>query len=79
MYMTIDEFWNDVDIFYVVFEPMEIINDNNRFIKKLIVLPSETNLESVKSIVKNNFNNVKKVEHIELWDNALLLKRKLNM
>lgn len=58
--MTIEQYWNDVTIYYVVFQ-----THTNLEISKTLVFPTEWSQEKVKTSISNCFNNVKKIIVIE--------------
>ncbi|ANZ98683.1 hypothetical protein BFC22_00585 [Carnobacterium divergens] len=67
--MTIEQYWNDVTIYYVVFQ-----THTNLEISKTLVFPTEWSQEKVKTSISNCFNNVKKVIVIEEVAEGLALK-----
>ncbi|KRN56660.1 hypothetical protein CKN73_04995 [Carnobacterium divergens] len=67
--MTIEQYWNDVTIYYVVFQ-----THTNLEISKTLVFPTEWSQEKVKTSISNCFNNVKKIIVIEEDAEGLALK-----
>lgn len=67
--MTIEQYWNDVTIYYVVFQ-----THTNLEISKTLVFPTEWSQEKVKTSISNCFNSVKKVIVIEEDAEGLALK-----
>lgn len=74
--MKIEDFWVDIDIYHVSFEVKKEGNNliGLRQINKTIVLPSGMTEEEVISIVTKRFSEVKTVQAVDYWEEALLLK-----
>ncbi|MDT1956822.1 hypothetical protein MX629_00110 [Carnobacterium divergens] len=74
--MKIEDFWADIDIYHVSFEVKKEVDNliGLRMVNKTIVLPSGMTEEEVISIVTKRFSEVKTVQAVDYWEEALLLK-----
>lgn len=71
--MRIEDYWEDVFLYYVQFKVNQDGRDRTIF-KCIILYAPSTNLEITK-LIFSKFNNVESVTSIELYDDALLMKR----
>lgn len=69
--MGVEDYWNDVEIFYVTFSTMEV----GRNINKVLIFPVSYSDDDIKKIIWTNFKNVKEVTSLEKWSDALILKQ----
>lgn len=68
--MRIEDFWEDRKAYYISF-----VSVNNQLIDRMIILPPNyIDTDEIEKVIHTKFNNVKKVMHINEWDDALLLK-----
>lgn len=73
--MEIEDFWEDVNIYYIEFETKWTSRGTIRKIEKCIILPTSYSVEQVKKIVSTHFTKVKKINHVDYWGEGMLLKR----
>lgn len=67
--MTIEQYWNDVTIYYVVFQT------NSDFeVSKTLVFPTEWSQEKVRVNISKCFNNVKNILILEKEIDGLAFK-----
>ncbi|WP_317912516.1 hypothetical protein [Carnobacterium maltaromaticum] len=65
----IDDYWKDDVIYYV-----EFITMDNKKVSKAIVLSMNYSTDEVKNIVLQKFYNVKRISHLDIWEDCLSLK-----
>lgn len=68
----IEEHWKDEVIYYI-----EFISARDLKVSKAIVLSIEYTIEDVEKIILEKFNNVKKITHIDIWEECLTLRHEL--
>lgn len=72
--MRIETYWEDTVIYMIQFSVIDTTY-GFRKIRKTIILKEELPDEKVSIIVREKFRNVLKIDHIEIWGDALFLKK----
>lgn len=68
--MSIENYWEDVETYYI-----EFLTDNGtRRIDKLIVVKSEISTDDIYRMIRIKFSRVEKILHVDHWGAGLLLK-----
>lgn len=72
--IKIEDFWEAVTICYIQFETTWVNKETIRKVEKCIVVPADYSKEQIEQTVSSCFSNVRKITHIDFWEDGMLLK-----
>lgn len=70
----IEEFWDDITVYYVEFTAKSNKEPVRKF-RKTLIFQTVTRKEDIDSIIKKYFSNIIEVTHIDELDDGLCLKK----
>lgn len=67
----IEDYWNDVMIYSVVFTTVE-----DRIVSKILIFPMDYTTENIHTSIMTNFENIKQVNSVDEYMFGMALKNK---